>query len=286
MMLKEEIKPMILPILSISDFEEKITRTRFVLPTKENMDKKEVLIALVQRDYKWVNKWTKACAIRELLQDGSEDNVELLVSNIVNPDIILSEIACEALYQLDREKFEVYAQRFQFKNQYLTLKEAASKVVAANNTDTNDNELVAGQSISSIAPNMKFDIITFFTHINELKNIPGLVLSEIAKIATLQEFDSQKVMMIYDNIEDMDYYVIYSGEFILRNKEKGEFARFGAKEMAHNWHFINETISNVELVTTEPTSVYKISKELFNELQSFHDEIPNSILDYTKTVIG
>ncbi|EAY25104.1 MFS transporter [Microscilla marina] len=288
MMLKEEVKPMILPILSISNFEEKINRTRFVLPTKETMDKKEVLIALVQRDYKWVNKWTKACAIRELLQDGSEENVELLVSNIVNPDIILSEIACEALYQLDREKFEIYAQRFQFKNQYLTLKEAASKVVAANNNDEaeNSSEVIGGQSISSIAPNMKFDIITFFTSINELKNIPGLVLSEIAKIATLQEFDAQKIVMIYDNIEDMDYYVIYSGEFVLKNKEKGEFARFEAKEMAHNWHFINETISNVELVTTQPTSVYKISKELFNELQSFHDEIPNSILDYTKTIVG
>lgn len=288
MMIKEEIKPIILPILSISGFSEKILRTRFVLPTSDDMDKKEVLIHLVQRDYKWVNKWTKACAIRELLQDGSEDNIELLVSNIVNPDIILSEIACEALYQLDKDKFEIYAQRFKFKNQYLTLKEAASKVLSINDNEVGeDNEpITPGVSLNGVAPNMKFDIITFFTKINELKHIPGLVLSEVAKIATLQEFDAKKVVMIYDNIEDMDYYVIYSGEFVLRNEEKGEFARFGAKEMAHNWHFINETISNVELVTTMPTSIYKISKERFNELQSFHDEIPNAVLDYTKTIVS
>lgn len=290
MMLKEELKSIILPILSISNFEEKIFRTRFVLPTTETMDKKTVLLHLVQRDYKWVNRWTKACAIRELLQEGSEENIELLVSNIVNPDIILSEIACEALYKLDQEKFDVYAQRFHFKNQYLTLKEAASKVISAAAVGVSDDDNVAigeiGHSMNGAAPNMKFDIITFFAKINELKNIPGLVLSEIAKIATLQEFDTQKVMMIYDNIEDMDYYVIYSGEIILRSKEKDEVARFGAKEMVHNWHFINETISDVELVTVSPTSVYKIPKDRFNELQSFHDEIPNSILDYTKTIVS
>lgn len=282
MTLKEEMKPMILPILSISDFEEKIFRTRYVLPTTETMDKKEVLLNLVQRDYKWVNRWTKACAIRELLQEDSTENIELLVSNIVNPDIILSEIACEALYKLNKEQFETYAERFHFKNQYLTLREAASKVLHGNNTDT---DVLVTESESQV-PHMKFDIITFFTKINELNKIPGLVLSEVAKIATLQEFDAEKVLMIYDNIEDMDYYIIYSGEIILRNKERGEFARFGANEMVHNWHFINDTISDVELVTQSPTSIYKIPKDRFNELQSFHDEIPNSILDYTKTIVS
>lgn len=287
MTLEEDMKPMILPILSVSDFEEKIFRTRYVLPTTDNMDKKEVLLNLVQRDYKTVNRWTKACAIRELLQEGSSENVKLLVSNIVNPDIILSEIACEALFKLNKEEFETYAERFHFKNQYLTLREAASKVLNGNHdhtqgTDTMVTELDSGEQ----APYMKFDIITFFTKINELKQIPGLVLSEVAKIATLQEFDAQKVMMLYDNIEDMDFYVIYSGEIILRNKEKGEFAKFGTNEMVHNWHFINETISDVELVTQTNTSLYKIPKDRFNELQSFHDEIPNSILDYTKTIVS
>ncbi|HAS45833.1 MAG TPA: hypothetical protein DCS93_35455 [Microscillaceae bacterium] len=287
MTLEDDMKPMILPILSVSDFEEKIFRTRYVLPTTDDMDKKDVLLHLVQRDYKWVNRWTKACAIRELLQEGSSENVELLVSNIVNPDIILSEIACEALFKLDKEDFEVYAERFHFKNQYATLKEAASKVLNGNRNDSQDTDVMVSEPGSEDqAPHMKFDIITFFTKINELQHIPGLVLSEIAKIATLQEFDAQKVIMIYDNIEDMDFYVIYAGEVILRNKEKGELARFGTNEMVHNWYFINETISDVELVTETPTSVYKIPKDRFNELQSFHDEIPNSILDYTKTIVS
>ncbi|WP_185152617.1 hypothetical protein, partial [Fulvivirga aurantia] len=261
--LSDEMKPMLIPILSTSQYEEKVQQLRFKFPT-EPITKHEVLVNLIQRDYKWVNRWTKACALRELAQMTEASDQGVFAANLVNPDSILRETAAEAIYEIYRENLDTYKDRFQDLKRYDTTTHTIEKVIAERNQDK-------GTSL------MKFEIIAFLNDVPDFMKIPGLVLSEIAKVMTPMKFESGDSIDNYDSTAQMDYYVVYQGSVeLLKN---GDFYnKFEAGSFIHNLDWINKTRDFVELKAQSEVIILKIKRQNLNELMSFYDEIPASIL--------
>lgn len=264
--LAEESKPMLLPILNDMPYPDKLERLQNSFPT-EPMTKREVLQLLIQKDYKWINRWTKACAIYELSEYDNPEDTRIFIANLINPHPMLREAAAKALYKRNTEVLHQSMQRFNNKLQYIA-----------------DNELLSRPDLIEEAsrlqiPVLKFDIVKSLSEIDCFREIPGLVLSEIAKILDVAQYQPQETIAEYASVQDMDYFIVHSGALRLV-KDEVVLKLCEEKAFVHNLGFINEQNSRIMLKADTEAVVYKIPKDTFNELFSFYDIIPDAILRY------
>jgi len=260
----DEVKPMLIPIINTSQYEEKVQQLKFKFPT-EPMEKHEVLVNLIQRDYKWVNRWTKACALRELSESNQSEDINVFAANIVNPDSILRETATEAIYNLHQDQLSVYEERYLDNNRYLLTKETIHKILEEKAHEANDKSM------------LKFDLIAFLNQVHELKEIPGLALSEIAKNMSQKQFNPGDIMERYESLAGMDYFVVYEG-VVSVFKNDLHFKDYSKGEFIHQLDWVDKKDTKIKLKAQDSVTLFKIRRHDFNELMSFYDEIPSSLL--------
>lgn len=263
-LLAEEIKPFLLPILNNSSYEDKIWKMQDHFPS-EPIPKINVLYDLVQRDYKYVNRWTKACALKELAELKEEVNYDIFLANVINPDPLLRETAAVALYIKAPDLFNDTFERFRRELGAGFGKELVSKIVLTANTEY------------FAAPNLKFEMIKFLNGIPEFQNVPGIILMEVAKVMELLTIPAGQTIAVADPAETLDYYVVRSGTAQLLKKSE-VFASYPENSLIHNYHFLTEYSSKLELRAVSDCEIYKIRQEEFNELMSFYEEIPWSMI--------
>ncbi|MDX2304004.1 MAG: hypothetical protein NW226_14455 [Microscillaceae bacterium] len=274
-LLVETIKPILLPLLNTStSYSEKIrlVSSHFIVEDVPQMSAQDLLIALIQRDYKWINRWTKACALYELSQRSDFKDPAIFLANAVNPDIILREIAFDALSRLYPAELETNLQK-------LNPFQGNSQVPA----------LIRDlQKLHQTAVYLKFKIADFLRSIPEFEEISGLVLSEIAKTIEILDCKTGENILLknnedeaYSSIEEMDYFIIYSGTVLLYS-HKIVIRRYDSGGFLNNYPYINQNLSGIKIIAQSNTLVFKIPRNQFNEIISLYDEIPLSILDNSR----
>ena len=111
-LIPEEYKTMLLPILSKESYEITIKKSSayFIIAS---INSTELLYDLILRDYKWINRWTKACALKELAMSGNYTNTDIFISNLSNPDQMLQEVAVNILNSIEGSGHEISATKFE-----------------------------------------------------------------------------------------------------------------------------------------------------------------------------
>ncbi len=264
-LVEEELKSYLLPVLNVSSYSDKVKKLQYVMPTTP-MKKKEVLYNLIQRDYKKTNRWTKACAISDLKSFNAQEDHEIFAANLVNPDIMLREIAARAYHGLSQNSFDEFMERDKYQKEYA---EQALKLI----------EMEQGKGIEHLrdSPRINIDIVKFLTEIEPLKAIPGLVLSEISKLTTVKYIPKESTIGHFSLTEEMNFGFIYKGS--VRLEKEGEWvADFSENSFMQNYDLINTVEGNYQLVAVEDCIIYTIKRADFNELCSFHNAIPKALL--------
>jgi len=294
--LGEEIKPFLLPILNTASYEDKLERMQEYFPS-EPLDILEILYDLVQRDYKYVNRWTKACALKELAEQKEEINTDIFIANIINPDPLLKETASVALYIKAPHLFSVAFERFRRELGSNFSKEVVSKILISNLSGDQeyvmleDGKLEVNETGERInpedareyftSPNLKFEIIRFLKGIDDFRYVPGIILMEVAKITTFYEFKQGDTIAVYDRPEMMDYYFIRSGKIVLKG-EDGTMDILSDNCFINNFSYLSSSDFKIELIAHTDCSVYKVDQAEFNEVMSFFEDIPSSIVKNRK----
>jgi len=283
--LADEIKPFLLPILTNAPYEEKVLKMQEYFPT-ESIEKVELLFDLVQRDYKYVNRWTKACALKELAAEEGKIDTDIFVANVINPDSLLKETASVALYLKAPELFPITFERFQRELGTGFSKEVVNKIEKKEvNHSTSEEEVELETPIKTAsdakidlfaAPNLKFEMIKFFNGIEEFKYVPGIVLMELARTTEFLKFKKDQPIAIYESPDTMDYFFVRSGRVLILKNNK-IFHTIGMNGMIHNYYLMTEHEEPIQLIAEGNCEVYKIKQEDFNEVMSFNEEIPYSI---------
>ena len=263
--LEEELKPIVLPILNVSSYTEKINKLQYILPIT-SMNKNEVLYDLIQKDYKKINRWTKACAIRELAEKNSHSDHDIFAANLVNPDPMLREIAAAAYYNLSQSDFSTFIERNRYKKEYAA---QAIKLVQEIEADK--------QGELQESPKLNIEIVRFLNEIDSLRGVPGLVLSEIAKKAKAAYYDEGTEVASFDFIEDLDYVFIYKGSISLLKDDK-LLASFNENTFLNDLDYINQYKGNYKFIAKENTILFTINRAVFSELCSFFEVLPDSLL--------
>lgn len=267
--LEEELKPIVLPVVNVSSYSEKINKLQYILPTT-SMSKNEVLYDLIQKDYKKVNRWTKACAIMELADENSPSNHDIFAANLVNPDQMLREIAAAAYYRLSDENFAVFIERNKYKKEYA---QQALKLI---------DEVEKGKEGElQESPKLNIEVVRFLNDIPGFQSVPGLVLSEIAKLAKAAYYEANQEITAFNYLDEMTYAFIFKGSVSLQ-KNDHEIGLYPENHFLHDFDLINEGRAEYKLIAKENTILFSIDRSSFSELCSFREVLPEALLNELK----
>ncbi|GJM63438.1 hypothetical protein PEDI_39900 [Persicobacter diffluens] len=110
-LLDEELQVLLLPVMGKSEPQDKLKKLKDFYLTKP-LAYEELLRTLVLRDYRFINRWTKAVAMQLLKGKQDPENEKLYLANLINPDALLAETAAQCLKSINEELFTLSADRF------------------------------------------------------------------------------------------------------------------------------------------------------------------------------
>ncbi len=117
MTFSDEIKVMFLPLFEDIPLQERLHRFRFRFP-QEKLTRYDRLHEIINKDFTKINRWTKACAIYHLgllqKRDGTSDE-SVLAAHLVNPDVVLGELAAWMLFCHNEQYYLSTIRRFEKK---------------------------------------------------------------------------------------------------------------------------------------------------------------------------
>ncbi len=117
MTFSDEIKDLFLPLFEDISIPERLHRFRYRFP-QTSLNLHERLYEIINKDFTKINRWTKACAIYLLgqqeiqMEDGTST---MLAAHMVNPDLLIAEIAGWMLYCRDKKYYYNTLARFEKK---------------------------------------------------------------------------------------------------------------------------------------------------------------------------
>ncbi len=254
--MKATTKILLKPLLKPDTYANKVAIMQEFFPT-EPMTLEETMIALVQRDYKNINIWTKSCALDLLSNIESFKDPEIFLANVGNPELMLSEIANITLFTKFPTFFDEKISRLHARK-YTKVNETASKVKNDNHEDD--------------IPSLKFEVAKFLQTIPELSKISGLNLAKMASLAVAYKSGIGEVIGEYYNLREMDYYLIAKGKVCIKQEEE-VLVQLSAPNFFHNWHYPPQENKKTIIQATADCVVYQIKRESLNELLSLEEGI-------------
>ncbi|BDD01344.1 hypothetical protein [Persicobacter psychrovividus] len=199
-LLDDEMKATVMPILGRYSPEEKIKQLRDFYLTY-SLPYEQLLQTLVLRDYRYVNRWTKAVAMQLLKSYHSKQSHRIFVANLVNPDVLLAETAAQCLKQIDEGSFNRIALRF------IANANFAGRALMGADEDANRPFL------------SQFDKIKLLQHTTFFKRVSGIDLRPMA--ATMIELTAQAGEVIWQRQSgEMSAFLVERGEISLKTVDQ------------------------------------------------------------------
>lgn len=106
----EEIKPMLFPLIEDTSDTEKIRQLQFFFPIdKQPLNK--LYINIINKDYNQINIWTKASVLYLILESETFEITDDIIAQLFNQDPLLSELAVSIIQKFTPEKLNKYLKR-------------------------------------------------------------------------------------------------------------------------------------------------------------------------------
>lgn len=176
----EELKQFIFPILDDISLEDKLQKLQVLFP-REVLSETEVLIALINKDYNQIDRWTKACSMRCLASVGTEKVSNDIIAQMFNKDKMLRETAAWFVFNNDKTHFETVLERIDkdVKDEW-------------NNTFSSDFSL-----------RLKFDKVLFLKQMLLFKDIPELMIKELVDDMSSQVLKKGETVIEKENMSTL-----------------------------------------------------------------------------------
>lgn len=104
---------------------------------------------------------------------------------------------------------------------------------------------------------------------------------EVAKVTSFFEFKQGETIATFERPENIDYYFVRSGKIFV-NYEDGNREVVSEGGFINNFNYLSSADFKVELIAHTDCSAYKVKQEEFNEVMSFFEDIPTSIVKNKK----
>ena len=243
----EDIKNVLVPVLDDISFDEAIRRLQEYFP-RENYSPQQLLLQIINRDYNFINLWTKTCAIYNLgLMDeaGVSDD---LIANLFNRDSLIREMAAWAIYQIDPAAYEKHTQRIPDK-----IKKELDEVIVPHSTGV------------IFIRSTKFHRVQFLRRVKIFSHLPAIVLYNIAMKMTEIKILKGGLIYDYESIKDSTLFILVRGnaESAVEGTTAGEFDE---SEIIGDLLRYENNINSVKIIAVTDCILLTIDRETLYDL--------------------
>ena len=243
----EDIKNVLVPVLDDISTDEAIRRLQEYFP-RENYSPQQLLLQIINRDYNFINLWTKTCAIYNLgLMDeaGVSDD---LIANLFNRDSLIREMAAWAIYQIDPAAYEKHTQRIPDK-----IKKELDEVIVPHSTGV------------IFIRSTKFHRVQFLRRVKIFSHLPAIVLYNIAMKMTEIKILKGGLIYDYENIKDSTLFILVRGN--AESAVEGTTAReFDESEIIGDLLRYENNINSVKIIAVTDCILLTIDRETLYDL--------------------
>jgi len=108
LLVSPEIKEILLPLLEDIPVEECVNSFKNRFP-QETLNYHDRLADIINKDFSRINRWTKACALKELSKFNEKETIDILTAFSNHGDPLLMDTAMRALFSVDKTQFDTTA---------------------------------------------------------------------------------------------------------------------------------------------------------------------------------
>ena len=107
----EELKPTLFAVLDDTKTEDKLSKLHLHYAPESFDDTEDLLLQVLNRDYNFINRWTKAISVYRLGEDSNDEVPMSLIANIFNPDKFILETVFLTIYRRNKEEYLYHSKR-------------------------------------------------------------------------------------------------------------------------------------------------------------------------------
>ncbi len=253
----DELKPVLFPLLDEISIQEKIEKLQQHY-FREKFDASQVLIEIINRDYNFINRWTKACAMYRYCSMPDAKVTDDMVANLFNPDSLLRETAGYAIYKLDKEAYHKYTKRIGEE------KKTLDSIILVQDRIGNKKQL-------------QIEKVFVLKDVKAFASIHGVFLSGIAD--NIEEIHYKKGDSILKKgaTGNIPLYVVVEGTIEVR-EANAVIARLAKGDLIGEELVLETDVNVFDVIALENVTLYKIAKEHFYEMMSQSHEMMEGVI--------
>ncbi len=257
--IEDELKPILFPALDDAKIEDKLAKLNDHFAPEYYESYHDLLLQIINRDYNFINKWTKVLAIHRIGEMEDAPITDDLIANIFNPDPFIRETICSVIYKKNKEAYHHQTRRINPAYKKELDKAIVPPIFKSKEEEYHQKMLLIEKAL-------------FLKNLPAFETVDGLVIGEVAQC--IDEIVVKKDTTI---IEEGDpgsnpLYIIVEGSVNITNSD-------GTTEVRSVGEIIGEKIilSSIKFdftaVTLEECKLFVISKEEFFDLLTSHIEL-------------
>lgn len=235
----EDLKPKLFPLLEDNNMGDKLTQLRVHFP-RENFNSMEVLLEILNRDYNLCNRWTKVCAMMSILRMKKPKVTQDIAANIFNPDRLLREAAATVIHALDPKEYSSITDRIP---QHIK----------------SDLDKLFQKEGESRKPQM-FEEVMYLSKVAPFDTLSGTLLCDIVDHLKVIQLEANEVVF-QKNISALGPLMIVKEGLLSLKTADAEILKFGSEEVVGDMFMFDSDLSDTRIVTEMKSTVYYLQED-------------------------
>jgi hypothetical protein len=260
----QDLKPKLIPLLDDSTTADKLEKLQIFFP-RESYNPIQTLNYILNRDFNFNNRWTKACAVHTTAYLDNFRVSRGLVSQMFNQDKLLQETTAWVIYNKDKQAYYTIAERLPYRDKKFL------------DSSIENNQLLDGLDDGFF---LFIEMVMLIKKLPAFKRIAGKVLSDLSDKIIPVTLNAREKLKI--NSVETPILIVASGEVKLRN-EQNEIGVLKKDDVFGDLFQEGPVPKISEVEATERTVLFKIELvDFYFVLASHHDLAQGLIYNVTE----
>ncbi len=259
-----DLKPKLIPLLDDSSTEDKLEKLQIYFP-RESYNPIQTINYILNRDFNFNNRWTKACAVHATAYLDSFRVSRGLISQMFNQDKLLQETTAWVVYNKDKQAYHTISERLPYRDKKFL------------DSSIENNQLLDGLDDGFF---LFIEMVMFIKKLPAFNRITGKVLSDLSDKIVPVTLNAREKLMI--NSVETPIFIIASGEVKLK-KDQEEIAVLKTSDVFGDLFQEGQVPKITEVEASERSVLFKIElTDFYFVLASHHDLAQGLIYNVTE----
>jgi AAA family ATP:ADP antiporter len=259
--LDNDLKPKLVPLLDDTSTNDKLEKLQVYFP-RENYNPVQVINYVLNRDFNYSNRWTKACAIHATAYLDDFRVSRGLIGQMFNQDRLLQEVAAWVIYNKDKKTYQTISDR-----------------VPARDKRFMDNAIENNRLLEGLDDGffLGIEMVMFIKELRAFRNIPGVLISDLADKIQPYTLNLRDKLVINPADGHAPILIVAHGEVKLSYKGQ-EMARLRKGSVFGDVFAEGQELTVDEVEATERAVVFRINMIDFYFVMARHHDLLQGII--------